>query len=166
MSSCEPNRHHLREFLIYFFNLKKSAAKEHRLLVETYGEAVLIERRCREWFQKFNNNEFNIEDKERSGRQKVYENAELETLLDQDFCQTQEEKYDGQYSEQNIRFRSFIIIAQVLMKNIGNLFVHLMVKSHSRDCPVKSTMQHFCVGNAKKSNTIQSNVSFKPNFTI
>ena len=35
--------------------------------------------------------EFDNEDKERSGRPKVYEDAELEALLDQDSCQTQEE---------------------------------------------------------------------------
>ena len=55
MSSFKPNKHHLRELLIYFFNLKKSAAETHRLLVEAYGEAALSERSCREWFQKFKN---------------------------------------------------------------------------------------------------------------
>ena len=40
-----------------------------------------------------------MEDKERSWRPKVYEDAELEELLDQDSCQTQEEQYDGQYFE-------------------------------------------------------------------
>ena len=88
MSSFEPNKCHLRELFIYFFNLKKSAAEAHRLLVETYGEAALSEISCREWFQKFKNGKFDIEDKERSGRAKVYENAESETLLDQDSCQT------------------------------------------------------------------------------
>ena len=44
-----------------------------------------------EWFQKFKNGEFDIEDKERSGRPKVYEDAELEALLDEDSCQTQKE---------------------------------------------------------------------------
>ena len=34
----EPNKHHLQELLIYFFNLKKSAAEAHRLLVEAYGD--------------------------------------------------------------------------------------------------------------------------------
>jgi len=43
--------------------LKKSAAEAHRLLVEAYG-AALSERSCREWFQKFKNNEFDVEDKE------------------------------------------------------------------------------------------------------
>ena len=56
----------------------------HRLLVERYNEAALIGRSCREWFQKFKNGEFHIEDKERSGKPKVYEDAELEALLDQD----------------------------------------------------------------------------------
>ena len=56
--------------MIYFLNLKKSAAEAHRLFVERYGEVV---RSCREWFRKFKNGEFDIEDKERSGRPKVYE---------------------------------------------------------------------------------------------
>ena len=90
MSSFESNKRHLREVLIYFFNLRKSAAEADRVLVEAYGESALSERSCREWFQKFKNNEFDVEDKERSGRPKVYEDAELESLLDEDSCQTQE----------------------------------------------------------------------------
>jgi len=91
MSSFEPNKCHLRELLIYFFNLKKSAAEAHRLLVEAYGNAALSERSCREWLQKFKNGEFDIEDKEHNGRSKVYEDMELEALLDEDSCQTQKE---------------------------------------------------------------------------
>ena len=49
--------------------------------------------------QKLKNGKFAIEDKERSGRPKLYEDAELEALLDKDSCQTQEEQYDGQYFE-------------------------------------------------------------------
>jgi len=67
MSSFEPNKRHLWELWIYFFNLKKSAAEAHRLLVEAY--AALSERSCREWFQK--NSEFDVEDKERSGRRRI-----------------------------------------------------------------------------------------------
>ena len=89
----------LRELLIYFFNMKKSGAEAHRLLVETYGEAALSEKSCRKWFQKFKHGEFDIEDKERSRKPKMFGNAELEVLLDQESCQTQEEQYDGPYSE-------------------------------------------------------------------
>ena len=97
MSSFESIKRHLRGLLISFFNLKKSAAEVHRLLVEIYGVAALSERSCREWFQKLKNGEFDIEDKEHSP--KVYDDAELEALLDQDSCHTQEEQYDGQYFE-------------------------------------------------------------------
>ena len=71
--------------------MKKSAAEAHRFLVETYCEAALSDISCREWFQKFKNGEFDIENKERRGRLKVYEDAKLEVLLDQDSCQSQEE---------------------------------------------------------------------------
>ena len=53
MSSFEPNKRDLREHFIYFFNLKKSAAEAFRLLVETYGQAAISKRSCREGFQKF-----------------------------------------------------------------------------------------------------------------
>ena len=92
ISSFEPNKRHLRKLLIYFFNLKKPAAEGHRFLVETYGETALGERNCREWFQKFKNGEFDIEDIGLSERPKVYEDAELEELLDQNSCQTQEKQ--------------------------------------------------------------------------
>ena len=57
----------------------------------------MVKLRCREWFQKFENGKFDIEDKEYCGRPKVYEDAELEALLDHDSYQTQEEQYDCQY---------------------------------------------------------------------
>ena len=53
----------------------------HRLLVEKYGEAALSEC-CYKWLQKFKNGEFDIEDIERSRRPIVYEDAELEALLE------------------------------------------------------------------------------------
>ena len=46
----------------------------------------------------FKNGEFDTEYKERSGRPKVYKEAELKALLDQDLSQTQEGLTHGQYS--------------------------------------------------------------------
>ena len=57
MSSFEPNKRHLRELLIYFFNLKKSEDEAHRLLVESYGEAALSKISCRESFEKVKNDD-------------------------------------------------------------------------------------------------------------
>ncbi|GFX70146.1 mariner Mos1 transposase [Trichonephila clavipes] len=91
MSAYEPNSRHLREVLIFCFNMKKSAAEAHRMLSNTYGEAAISERTCREWFQRFKNGDFEVEDQHGGGREKVFEDAELEALLDQDSCQTQQE---------------------------------------------------------------------------
>ncbi|GFU46172.1 uncharacterized protein TNCV_2155151 [Trichonephila clavipes] len=62
MSAYKPNYRHLREFLMFCFNMKKSAAEAHRMLSNTYAEATISERTCREWFQRFKNGDFDVED--------------------------------------------------------------------------------------------------------
>ncbi|EFN79069.1 hypothetical protein EAI_15036, partial [Harpegnathos saltator] len=84
ISNFVPNKRHLRELLIYFFNLKKSAAEAHRLLVEAYGETVLSETSCREWFQ---NSDFDLSGKERTGQSKKFEDSELQALLNKNTAQ-------------------------------------------------------------------------------
>ncbi|EGI67701.1 Mariner Mos1 transposase [Acromyrmex echinatior] len=91
MSVYEPNSRHLREVLIFCFNMKKSANEAHRMLSNTYDEVAISERTCGEWFQRFKNGDFDVEDRHSSGREKVFEDAELEALLDQDSYQNQEE---------------------------------------------------------------------------
>ena len=71
--------------------MKKSAAEAHRMLSNIYSEAAISERTYREWFQCFKNGDFDDEDRHSSGREKVFEDAELEALLEQDSCQNQEE---------------------------------------------------------------------------
>ncbi|GFX44510.1 uncharacterized protein TNCV_4713361 [Trichonephila clavipes] len=62
MSAYEPNSRHLREVLIFRFYMKKSAAKAHRMLSTSYVEAAISERTCREWFRRFKNGDFDVED--------------------------------------------------------------------------------------------------------
>lgn len=71
--------------------MKKSAVGAHRMHSSTYGEAAISERTCRKLFQRFKNGDFNIEDRYGCGREKVFEDAKLEALLNQDPCQTQQE---------------------------------------------------------------------------
>ena len=49
----------------------------------TYGEAAISERTCREWFQRFKNGDFDVENRHSGGREKIFEDAELEALLEQ-----------------------------------------------------------------------------------
>lgn len=67
----------------------KSAAELHRLLVE-FNNSALSERNRREWFHEFKNGEFDVENKERRETLKVYDDVELEELLEEDSCKMQE----------------------------------------------------------------------------
>ncbi|GFT02501.1 uncharacterized protein TNCV_1487281 [Trichonephila clavipes] len=62
MLAYEPNSRPLWEVLILCFNMKKSAAEAHRMLSNTYSEAAISKRACQEWFQRFKNGDFGVED--------------------------------------------------------------------------------------------------------
>lgn len=91
MSNFLPTKKHLREVLIFCFHCGNRAADAHRLLVDVYGAAAPTDKSCRSWFRRFKDGDFNVEDKERSGRPKKFQDAELGELLDQDPTQLQEE---------------------------------------------------------------------------
>ena len=59
------------------------------MLVEVYDTAP-TDKSCREWFRRFKDEDFSVEDKPRSGQPKKFQNKELEALLE-DQNQTQEE---------------------------------------------------------------------------
>ena len=84
MSTFVPNKVYLRGILLHYFIQNKSAAKAHRILVETYGDNALSDTTCRDWFRCFKNNYFKLEDKEHSGAPKKFEDKELEEILDED----------------------------------------------------------------------------------
>ncbi|EGI68987.1 Mariner Mos1 transposase, partial [Acromyrmex echinatior] len=84
--------------------MKKSAAESHRILVEVYGDHALSERTCQKWFARFKSGDFDLEDQERAGCPRKF--AELEALLDEDPCQTQEElALSLEVTQQNISLR-------------------------------------------------------------
>ncbi|KAG5325795.1 MOS1T transposase, partial [Pseudoatta argentina] len=88
MSIFVPNKVYLRGILLHYFIQKKSAAEAHRILVQTYDDNALSDTTCRDWFRRFKNNDFELEDKERSGAPKKFQDKELEQLLDEDPSQT------------------------------------------------------------------------------
>ena len=60
MSRFLLKKKHMREALLFCFNLKKSAAESHRILVEAYGDNALSETTCRDWFRRFNDDNFDL----------------------------------------------------------------------------------------------------------
>ena len=89
MSNFVPEKVFLRGVLLHYFNMKKTAAESHCILVEVYGEHALAERTCQKWFARFKSGDFGLEDEERPGQPKKFEDEELEALFDEDCCQTQ-----------------------------------------------------------------------------
>ena len=61
------------------------------MLSSTYSEAALSERMCRKWFQCSKSGDFDVEDQHFDEKEKIFEDSELESLLAEDSCQTQEE---------------------------------------------------------------------------
>ncbi|GFW65556.1 mariner Mos1 transposase [Trichonephila clavipes] len=57
----------------------------------TFGEYALPIKTCEYWFRHFKSGYFDTSDKEREGRPVMFEDTELESLLDQNSCLTQAE---------------------------------------------------------------------------
>ena len=79
---------HMRQALLFCFNLKKSAAESQRMLVEAYSDNFLSETTCRDWFRRFNDN-FDLSDKKRENRPRKVKDCQLQALLDEDDTQLQ-----------------------------------------------------------------------------
>lgn len=87
----ERTKLHFRHSLLLLFDLKKSAAEAHQTLVKAYGDQAPSYPNCRVWFQRFKSGDFDVNDKERPGQPKRFENDELQSLLDQNSAQTEKE---------------------------------------------------------------------------
>ena len=93
MSTFLQNKVYLRGILLHYFIQNKlySAAETHRIRIGAYCDNALSDTTCKDWFRRFKNNDFKLEDKERSDLPKKFEDKELEEILDEDLSQTLEE---------------------------------------------------------------------------
>lgn len=81
----------LQEVLLHCFNLKRNASEAHRLPFKAYPEYAKAVRVCQTCFDLFITDGFDVEDNERLGQVKKFEDEELEPQLDEDTCQTRKE---------------------------------------------------------------------------
>ena len=82
MSNSVPEKVFLQGFLLHYFNMKKTADESYRILVEVYGEHALGGRTCKKWFARFKSGDFGLEDEERPGQPKKFEDEELKHYLE------------------------------------------------------------------------------------
>ena len=106
MSDFVPNKEHLREVLIHYFLLKETAAKTYRTLKEVYGSHAPSQDTCERWFKRFKENGFDLKDKVRPGQPKIFEDQQLQDLLDDDPSQSQKQLAETlQVAQQTISYR-------------------------------------------------------------
>ena len=75
MSDYVPNNRNLREVLIFFFHSKKTAAEAHLELQKIYGDAALSETTYRDWFRRFKDDDFDVDDRPRGGAEYCAKNG-------------------------------------------------------------------------------------------
>jgi len=88
MSTFVPKKQHLREVMLHYYLLKKSAAETCRILSNIYGNHAPSNTTCKEWFRRFQSDNFDVSDKDREGAPKKFEDTQLQQLLDEDACRT------------------------------------------------------------------------------
>ena len=77
MSDFVPNNRNLQEVFIFFFHSKKTVAEAHSELQKVYVDAALSETTCRDWFRRFKDGDFDVDDRPREGRPKTFEDADV-----------------------------------------------------------------------------------------
>jgi len=119
---------HLQEALLFCFYLKKSAAEGLRLL-EAYGEHALSETTCRDWFKRFKDNNFDVNDKECLGQPKKFQDRELETLLEEDSSDAQRVVGNMSMSQSLVKR----LKAMGMIQKLGNWVPHEL-RERERHC--------------------------------
>ena len=113
MSDFVLNNPHLREVLIFFFHSKKTAAEAHRELQKVYEDAALSETTCRDWFRRFKDGDFNVDDRPREGRPKTFEDADY-------FAKKYDQMFVHKFVRKYVLFmtKTFYFIFNVTMRDV------------------------------------------------
>ena len=75
---------HIRHCMLYEYNLQKTATQATQSIQSAYGVDALQVRTCQNWFNRFTSGDFDLNDKERSGRPVEADDDRLEELLEED----------------------------------------------------------------------------------
>lgn len=93
MSGQFPDKIHLRHCMLFEFHRNPIATVATNNICDIYGN-VLDVRTCQRWFDRIRNNDFNLEDRPRSGPPVLLDNDVLKSAVEEDPRQTIEELAD------------------------------------------------------------------------
>ncbi|KZC12787.1 Histone-lysine N-methyltransferase SETMAR, partial [Dufourea novaeangliae] len=81
LSNMESEKQHFRHILLFYYRKGKTAVQARKKLSDVYGEDVLTERQCQNWFAKFRSGNFDVADA-RSGRPVEADEDTIKALID------------------------------------------------------------------------------------
>lgn len=96
-----PEKIHLRHCMLYEFRQGKKATEATATICSVYGEDALSVRVCQQWFVKFRNNNFDLEDEQRSGKPRQLTSDDLQALLDENPRQSTRELAETLHVDQS-----------------------------------------------------------------
>ena len=82
---------HIRHCMLYHFHEGTNALQATKAIRSVYGEDALNERTCQKWFARFTAGDFDLNDRDRSGRPLEANDDVLEGLLEEDPKQSSRE---------------------------------------------------------------------------
>ncbi|XP_066247087.1 histone-lysine N-methyltransferase SETMAR-like [Euwallacea similis] len=74
---------HLRHLLLHYYHKGKNAVQATKKICAVCAKDTVSERTVREWFVKFRGGEFNLEDRQRSGRPSSVDDDQIKVLITQ-----------------------------------------------------------------------------------
>ncbi|XP_053980666.1 histone-lysine N-methyltransferase SETMAR-like [Hylaeus volcanicus] len=84
----EEYKVHFRHLMAFYFRKGKNATETARKISAVYGEGSVAESTVRKWFARFKSGNFDLMDRERSGRPLVADNDLIRTLVENNPRQT------------------------------------------------------------------------------
>ena len=79
-----PDKMHIQHCMLYEFSRNKTAVEATKSICDAYPECALDVRTCQYWFARFKTGDYDLKDKERTGRPVEADDDFLEELLEED----------------------------------------------------------------------------------
>ncbi|KAM0730355.1 Histone-lysine N-methyltransferase SETMAR [Formica fusca] len=78
----EKNKVYFRHLMLFYFQKGKNAVQTAKKICAVYGNDAIAESTVRKWFARFRIGNFDLEDRERSGKPAVVDDDQIVTLIE------------------------------------------------------------------------------------